>query len=186
MSVLLLYMPGAFAAEKADRKGEAPAAAQQKTANPAQPAQAARPAINPITEAATKAGVKTCADRINQTANFLTSNTESRWQLMLPRNQPDKLMVSASMEVATSEVPFPAYVSASFAPNQLNGCSGIYETVVYWDAGCPDVAKKQFPTLKSGGILQRSITVLEGAAGMKVFLMPAGKGCIAIKKELMQ
>lgn len=175
-----LIVTASFAEEK--KGSAAPAPAKANT----QAAQAAKPAVNPITEAATKAGVKTCADRINQTSNFLTSNTESRWQLMLPKNQPDKLMVSASMEVSTKEVPYPAYVSESFAPNQLNGCSGIYETVIYWDAGCADVAKKQFATLKSGGVLSKSIMVLDGAATMKVFLMPAGKGCVAIKKEMMQ
>lgn len=180
-SVLLIALslaaPFSFAQEK---KG----AVAPKAAAPA--TQAAKPAINPITEAATKAGVKTCTDRINQVSNFLTANTQSGWLLMMSKAQPDKLMVSASMEVATKEVPFPAYVSESFAPNQANGCSGIYETVVFWEEGCQAVAKKQFTTLKATGVLSKTITVLDGGSNLKVFLMPAGKGCVAIKKEVMQ
>lgn len=149
-------------------------------------AKAAKPEVNPITEAAMKAGVKSCKDRINQVSNFLTANTNSGWLLMLPKSQPDKLLVSASMEVATKEVPIAAYVSESFAPNQASGCSGMYETVVYWEKGCPDVAKKQFATFKRAGVLSRNIAILDGGTGVRVFLMPAGKGCVAIKKEVLQ
>jgi hypothetical protein len=148
-------------------------------------AKAAKPVVNAITEAAMKAGVKSCKDRINQVSNFLTANTNSGWLLFQPTSQPDQRLISVSMEAATKDVAS-AYVSESFAPNQANGCAGMYETVVYWEAGCPDVAKKQFTTFKGAGVLSKNISILDGGAGVRVFLMPAGKGCVAIKKEVLQ
>lgn len=148
-------------------------------------AKAAEPVVNPITEAAIKAGVKTCKDRINQVSNFLTANTNSGWLLFQPTSQPDQRLISVSMESATKDVAS-AYVSESFAPNQANGCAGMYETVVYWEEGCPDVTKKQFATFKRAGVLSKNIAILDGGTGVRVFLMPAGKGCVAIKKEVLQ
>jgi hypothetical protein len=157
----------------------APANTHAETAKPAVNA------INPITEAAVKAGVRSCKDRINQVSNFLTSNTNSGWLLFQPTSQPDRRLISVSMEAATKDVSS-AYISESFAPNQANGCAGLYETVVYWEKGCFDVAKKQFATFKRAGVLSKNISVLDGGAGVRVFLMPAGKGCVAIKKEVFQ
>jgi hypothetical protein len=148
-------------------------------------AKAAELAVNSITEAVMKAGVKSCKDRINQVSNFLTANTNSGWLLFQPTSQPDQRLISVSMESATKDVAS-AYVSESFAPNQANGCAGMYETVVYWEEGCPDVTKKQFTAFKQAGVLSKNIAILDGGTGVRVFLMPAGKGCIAIKKEVLQ
>jgi hypothetical protein len=144
-----------------------------------------KPVLNPITEAAMKAGVKSCKDRINQVSNFLTANTKTGWLLMLPKSQPDLRLISVSMEAATKDVAS-AYVSESFAPNQANGCASVYETVVYWEKKCPIVAIKQFATFKRAGVLSKNISILDGGTGVRVFLMPAGEGCIAIKKEVLQ
>lgn len=148
-------------------------------------AEAPKAAVNPITEAAMKAGVKSCKDRINQVSNFLTANTNSGWLLFQPTSQPDQRLISVSMEAATKDVAS-AYVSESFAPNQANGCAGMYETVVYWAQKCPLVAIKQFAAFKSAGVLSKNIAVLDGGTGLRVFLMPAGEGCVAIKKEVLQ
>jgi hypothetical protein len=154
----------------------APANARAKTA---------KPVLNPITEAAMKAGVKSCKDRINQVSNFLTANTKTGWLLFQPTSKPDQRLISVSMEAATKDVAS-AYVSESFAPNQANGCASVYETVVYWEKKCPIVAIKQFATFKRAGVLSKNISILDGGPGVRVFLMPAGEGCIAIKKEVLQ
>jgi hypothetical protein len=129
--------------------------------------------------------VKACTDRINQVSNFLTANTNSGWMLFQSKSQPDQRLITASIEAATKEAGA-AYISESFAPVAGGGCAGIYETVVFWESGCADVAKKQFPSIKATGVLSKNITVLDGGSNLKVFLMPAGKGCVAIKKEVMQ
>lgn len=131
-----------------------------------------------------KAGVTSCADRVNQVTSFLTSNNESGAITFPPPSEPDRRLLSFSLGLKTPDGKV-AYASESFAPNQANGCGGMYETVVYWESACADVAKRQFSTFKSHGILVNNIIVLNGGAGVRVFLMPAGAGCVAIKKEVL-
>ena len=47
------------------------------------------------------------------------------------------------------------------------------------------VEKTIFKNLKREGVLKENIVVL-GGGPVKVFLMPAGSGCIVIKKEIVQ
>lgn len=151
------------------------------------PAPAQQPAvnINKITELADKSGVKYCAGRINQVSNFLTGGVQGAGaMLFLPPNNPDQQLVSVSMEIPIKDASA-AYASASFAPNQANGCGGMYETVVYWPQKCDMVASKNFGALKQIGVLSKTIIVKDGGVTTKIFLMPAGKGCVAIKKELV-
>lgn len=161
------------------------AAAEEGSLSPAaQPEQKSKPTAKRITDAAAKAGIKSCADRINQVTNFLTSNSKSGAISFLPPLAPEKRLVSFSLglEMPGGKV---AYASESFASNPVNGCDSMYETVIYWEAGCTDVAKRQFPVFKNYGVLVNSIIVLDGGPGVRVFLMPAGAGCVAIKKEVL-
>jgi hypothetical protein len=159
--------------------------AEESSRAPAEPQeQKLNTAAKRIADAVAKTGVKSCADRVNQVTNFLTTGNRSGAILFEPPSSPDKRLVSISLGLAIKGGRI-AYASESFAPNQANGCGGMYETVVYWPEGCTDVAKNQFSAFKKYGVLVNSITVLDGGPGVRVFLMPAGTGCIAIKKEVL-
>ena len=138
---------------------------------------------NAVTQAAVQQGVLTCASRINQVTNFLGFNEQSGAMLMALPAQPDQRLVPIAIETATGSGP--AYLSATFAPNQANGCGATYDAVVYWPAKCEIVAVKQFGSVKKIGKLKTDITVLDGGVSTKVFLMPAGVGCVSIKKEVV-
>jgi hypothetical protein len=147
---------------------------------------ASTPAASPtnaITQAAVQQGVLNCAARINQVSNFLGYTPQAGAVLMPPLSQPDQRLVPLSMEIATESGS--AYVSATFAPNQANGCGATYDAVVYWPQKCEIVAAKQFAALKKAGPLHKDITMLDGGVATKVFLMPAGNGCVSIKKEVV-
>lgn len=140
---------------------------------------------NTITQAALKNGVRVCAGRINQVTNFLAAGVKDAGYMMFyPKNNPDKQMISVSMEIPIKDSP--AYASASFAPGQGNYCGGMYETVVYWPNKCSEVAEKQFGTFKKAGSLSKNVLIRDGGPSLKVFLMPAGTGCVAIKKEIVR
>ncbi len=180
---LLMFEPFVFAQEK---PGQPPATQQT--------IQAATPSVNAVTQAAVQAGVLSCVGRINQITNFLTAGSQwSNALIFVPSANPDQQIVSVSLEIQSKNVPL-AYASASFAPNQANGCGGMYETVVYWAQGCDKVANQNFGGLKRIDTKQSapsaarapSITILDGGPAMKIFLMPAGAGCISIKKEVVQ
>lgn len=146
-------------------------------------AEPAAPGVNPVTQALVGQGVLSCASRINQVTSFLASGNQSGAMLFGIPGQPDQRMVSVSMELAAPDKTT-AYASASFAPNQANGCGAVYEAVIYWPQNCDVVAARQFPQAKKLKVLHKSIQPLESGPA-KVFLMPAGNGCVSIKKEIV-
>jgi hypothetical protein len=156
------------------------------TASAQQPAQVTSVPTNSITQAAIKSGIQTCAGRINQVTNFIGANSQVGAFLFSTPSQPDQRLVSISMELVNKDKGAPnAYASASFAPNQANGCGAVYDAVVYWPQKCESVAAKRFGEMQKGRKLQNNITVLEGSTPTRVFLMPAGSGCVSIKKEVV-
>jgi len=143
-------------------------------------------AVHPITEVAVKAGILSCASRINQVSNFLTADKQGTGiYLFIPPSIPDQSIFSISMEVLGSNAST-AYASESFAPNQAGGCGALYEEVIYLPMSCNDAAKKYFSGMKRERELLKNITVLVGSPTVRVFLMPAGSGCVVIKKEVIR
>ena len=163
-----------------------PAAPAEAPAAPQPPARPGNPEVNAITKAFVQTGVLACSGRVNQVANFLTGGAQGVGAfLIVPPAAQDQQLVSVSMEIPPADGPA-AYASASFAPNQANGCGALYETVVWWPSACDQVAGKNFGALKRTGLLSRNITVLDGGVSTKIFLMPAGTGCVSIKKEVIR
>jgi hypothetical protein len=143
----------------------------------------ALPSVNDITQAVVQEGALSCAKRVDQVTSFLGYKSNSGAVLMVPPNQPDQRLFPLAMEVTTNAGS--AYVSATFAPNQVNGCGASYDAVMYWPQNCATVAAMQFGTIRKVGQLGRTITVLDGGVATKIFLMPAGGGCVSIKKEMV-
>jgi hypothetical protein len=160
--------------------------AEEGSASPAtmQPEKKSNASAKSIADIAVKAGVKSCTDRIDQVTNFLTTGLKSGAVFFAPPSDADKRLISFSLglEMPGGKV---AYASETFAPNQANGCDSMYETVVYWEEGCADVAKRQFATFRNTGVIVNSIMMLDSGTSVKIFLMPAGSGCVAIKKEVL-
>ena len=166
--------------EKAPARPSAPAAG-----SPA-PKAGSETALSPIAQAAAKAGVIASGGRITQVSNFLTSGAEKTgFFQFIPPAKPDQNIFSVSMELVGKDGAY-AYASASFAPNQADGCGALYEQVAYWPMSCTDVAQKLFPAMAKEGELLKNITVLAGPPTVRVFLMPAGSGCTSIKKEVVR
>jgi len=164
----------------------APFAQAESTADPVSNPAAVQPmsgGANAITQAAVQQGALNCATRINQVSNFLGFGPQAGAVLMMPPSQPDQRLIPLAMEVQTEGGS--AYVSATFAPNQANGCGAAYDAVVYWPQKCEAVVARQFAGLKRVGQMKTNITVLDGGPATKVFLMPAGSGCVSIKKEFV-
>jgi hypothetical protein len=153
-------------------QSQAPSKPEAATANP----------VNSITPIALQQGAISCVGRVNQLSNFLGFGPQAGAVLMTPASQPDQHILPIAMEVPLEGTV--AYIAATFAPNQANGCGAVYDAVVYWKQGCDVVASKQFAALKRVGQMKADIAVLDGGPATKVFLMPAGSGCVSIKKEV--
>lgn len=153
---------------------------QQKSAGPVPSG------VNSITQAVVKTGILTCASRVNQVSNFITSDAkDTGFYLFLPSSQPDRSMFSVSMEIQSKDS-LTAYASESFAPNLSNGCDAIYDEVVFLPMSCKEAMQKYFPDMKPERNLLKNIVVLAGSPTVRVFLMPAGSGCVVIKKEVVR
>ncbi len=177
--------PKGSAAYKATQMAAAPKPAETTTPAPAaQPAPAATPGVNPITQAAVKAGIFACTSRINEVMSYITANSTSGAYLFLPKKLPDQSIFSVSVEVQVKDVQ-PLYASATFAPLTSGQAGAVYDVVEYVPQSCDYMEKNIFKNLKRIGILKKDIRILDGGS-VKIFLMPAGTGCVVIKKEVVQ
>ena len=149
------------------------------------PAQAAAAPVGPnaVTRAAVGQNILKCASRVQQVSSFLGYGANAGALLMAAPQDGDNRIAPLLMEAPTPDGV--AYVSATFAPNQSNGCGATYDAVMYWPKSCDAVASQQFEKLRHVGMLKKDIAVLDGGAATKVLLMPAGSGCVSIKKEIV-
>jgi hypothetical protein len=177
ISVGILFSTAVLAAEKksAIHKEIQPA--------PSSPTPTRVLSSSPVVRGAANAGVRTCLERIDQVTSFVASNADTGAFLFPAPSNPDKQVFSIAMELLAPEMV--AYASESFAPSGSNACSATYEAISYWPMNCQQTAAKQFASLKPVGVIKRAIQILDGGPAMRVFLMPADQGCIAIKKEMI-
>lgn len=152
------------------------------TANDSTPAipRPTNPSVHAVTQEAIRLGILSCLKRINQVTTFLTANTESGVLIFPSRHQPDQHIFSTSFEILPPDNSI-IYASASFFPNQ----DAVYDTVQYVDKGCEELEKTVFKHLNRKSVLKKNIIFLDGG-NVKVFLMPAGSGCVVIKKEVVK
>ena len=182
LAAACLFAGAAVHAAEADKRS---AGSSKPAAKPAESSSAGGTANdNAITQAIIKSGARDCRDRANQVVNYLTANSQSGAFLFLPLQADGaKRLTSASLEVrAPQQV---AYASASFAPVGSGRCDAVYDAVAYWNASCQEVAAKNFAQFKPAGAIKQNIAILEGGPLARVFLMPAGAGCVSIKKEVV-
>lgn len=187
---------------QAQQKPATKPAEAAKPAEPQKPAEAAKPAapkqaasqqapqqrpaqlsVNPVAQAAANAGAIDCMGQINRVSNFLTANARSGAYLFLSPTEGASRLTSASFEISGQDML--AYASASFSPGATGACQALYESVVYWEKPCAEVAKTAFGTLKPAKAIMKDIEILADANTLRVFLMPAGKGCVSIKKDMV-
>jgi len=145
----------------------------------------AQPASAAVVSYVRKSGIQTCLMRVDQVTQFLTGNNQAGVFAFMPlQGNPDQQLFSTSMEVRAPGVL--AYASATFAPVTNGGCGTVYETVTYHPESCDVVARGFYGSLKVSGAIKQDIRVLDGdGQTMRIFLMPANSGCVAIKKELV-
>ncbi len=73
----------------------------------------------------------------------------------------------------------------TFAPTTNGRVAAVYDTVQYVAKSCEEVEKTIFKDLKRKGNLGKDIVILDGRS-VTIFLMPAGPGCVVIRKEVVR
>jgi hypothetical protein len=141
---------------------------------------------NQVATAMFAGGVRNCAPRVDQVANFLSKGTVASALVFLPEREQDNSMVTVSMEVQTENLPR-IYASATFSPNTAIGCAAEYESVQYWPESCSAVAAKTFRGAVPSGTLGTEINILQIGPSARVFMMrTTPTSCVTIKKELLK
>ncbi len=64
-------------------------------------------------------------------------------------------------------------------------CSGMYTQVIYWAEACSALKTRVFTGFTPDKPLLARVMVSEANPGLQLYLMPAGTGCVSIKKELI-
>lgn len=140
------------------------------------------PALNALAKEARGNGVVQCLPSLDAVGSFLGVDGESGIVTYVNSQFPDQQMVSVSVEVPGKGGS--TYLTATMAPNPINKCSFVYEAISYHPRKCSKVADTAFKGAPEVGELKKSITALDIGNGGRVFLLPAGSGCVAIKKEV--
>lgn len=137
-----------------------------------------------LSQAAQNLGVRTCRPMADKVNRYLIGDSQSWGMLYASPENPNTRIVSSVIEIQTQQGST-TYVSASYAPNGDMACGVAYDAVTYWNESCADVSSKVLKDLRPIGTLGNKIVMLDGGPAMRMFLMPAGSGCVQIKKEVI-
>jgi hypothetical protein len=139
---------------------------------------------NILTQAVVKAGVLSCAARVEQVTRFLGFGPNAGASAMVPAQPADQRVFALQMEVPAGAASN-SLVDMTFAPQQANGCGASYEAISYWTQNCESLASGPFAQLKRMKAMQKDVLLLDGGPASRVFLIQAGTGCVSVKKEIV-
>lgn len=151
----------------------------------AQAPQAVAPkATDRIAAAAAKAGIKRCAPIIKRVAEFLIEDGDAGFRLKSLGNDADTAPVTLSLETRHKALGTTRYSTIMIVP-QAN-CSGYYEQSIFWPMACPDVKANNFANFPPAAFLHSAVALSEASQTVQLALMPAGAGCMSVKKEIFR
>ena len=137
-----------------------------------------------VSQVTQNAGVRTCKPMADKVNRYLIADGQSSGLLFIAPQNANGRIFSGTLEIE-SQQGSTTYASTSYAPYGEVGCGVAYEAVTYWKESCAEVSSKVLKDLRPIGPLGSKITMLDGGPAMRMFLMPAGSGCIQIKKEVL-
>lgn len=140
---------------------------------------------HPLVQLLGEKNVRGCESRVEQVGKFLTQNSEQAGAFVfLNPKDTSRFPVSASLEIRGRGLT--SYATTTFDQSPGGQCAALYETVVYWKQTCTEVATTEFKGSKPEGKLRQEISILGGIGDTaRIFLLPAGSGCVSIKKEIV-
>jgi hypothetical protein len=122
-----------------------------------------------------------CAGTVQQATNFLFEGQDANFvaQPLGPDADrwPTVFVVESADPTGSGHNRFATLV---VSPN----CSGMYEQTIYWPQPCALVKSTVFAKFTGEHVLLSDVKVSDSGPALQVFLMPAGAGCVSVKKEL--
>jgi hypothetical protein len=151
----------------------------------AQPTGAPPPkSIERISAAMRVAGINRCAPIVRRVAEFLIEDGVAGFRLKSTGANRDLAPVVLTLETRHRALGTVRYATVTAIP-QAN-CSGFYEQSIYWPVTCPDLKANNFANFPAAAFLHSAIAVSEASESVQLAMLPAGQGCISIKKEIFR
>jgi hypothetical protein len=141
--------------------------------------------IHPLANTLSKIGAFSCAERANQLGNFLTGNVEPELIIQIPKNSPNNRLLMSTMILPTPDNNN-IFAGVSLAPNQINGCGGSYHTVYFLNGSCSKNISEKYKNINFQSINRTNSTIGIVNKALWIIAIPADKGCVFIKEEILE
>ena len=133
------------------------------------------------TKQAKKNGIKTCISAVEKMSNFIADGNHgasSVWNSKVP----DESAFSSVIERTYSDGSI--LTSMTVARTKSEHCYAEYEKVIYSTDNCMATVQKNYKDAEYKGEVNKNVTSLS-QGGVNIFLMPAGNGCVVVRKEIL-
>jgi hypothetical protein len=148
------------------------------------PAAPAPKSIDRISATMAQAGIKRCAPIVRRVAEFLIEDGVAGYRVRLTGAVPDQSPIVLTMESRHRALGTVRYATVSVVP-QAN-CSGFYEQSIYWPVTCNVLKANNFANFPAAKFLHSAVALSEASATVQLAMLPAGGGCVSIKKEIFR
>jgi len=138
-----------------------------------------------LAETLGKIGAFSCAERANQIGNFLTGNIQPELVVQIPKDNPNNRLLMSTLILPTQDNQS-VIASVALAPSQANGCGGSYHTVYFANGSCAKNIAEKYQNIKFQPINKSSSSIAIVNRALWIIAMPADKGCVFIKEEIVE
>ena len=180
----LLCAPAALAQAPVARRPAAPPAAPLASGpSVAQGLSTIRPTVSQrLAAAMNQTRMTVCAAQLQQIVDFLLEGQDGNFTFQPLGPDTNRWPVVVTLESSHPALGRTRLATIIASPGQ--GCSGMYQQTIYWAEPCDTLKRTTFAGFQSPHPLSREVQVSEANAGLQLYLMPAGAGCVSVKKEL--
>ena len=123
-----------------------------------------------------------CAQRVQAAMSFLFDGQPARFVAQPLGPDSDRWPTVFIIESADPAGGHTRLSTLTVAPD----CAGLYEQVIYWSEPCSTVKTSVFAKFTGEHAMMREVKVSDDGPALQVYLMPAGAGCVSVKKELFR
>jgi len=146
-------------------------------------ARAAAPVVNPLAVMAAQVRSTACAGMARTIGEKVLGDGATSGVVLAARQGADQALFSASLE--SRDGAGAHFVSAFLAPNARGGCDAGYDDVRYWGKPCGELALQDLRGLGLARPLGAQVSTFVMGPNQHVYLLPAGVGCVTVRKEVM-
>ena len=139
--------------------------------------------------AVSQLGITRCAPVIQQAGSFLLENAKAQFVFQPLGPDANRWPTAVTIEGSYPIAGKPAAASQTRLTTLLvapaGSCSGLYTQVIFWPEACAALKTRVFGAYTNDHPLLAKVRQSEANPGLQVYLMPAGTGCVSVKKELI-